>query len=210
MSACSAACTAPMMRDGFEAGGEQRLERQGVPAGARRELARREVERHHVEHLVGRGALALVGDQVVQHRHRAEVRDPGTRRHRLLGGEDRDVGLLAGLGVLVGVVGGIEHGHLVLDVELAHPVLTTLVQVDRAGVGDVQGARRVDRAHQAAVGVDELALDRRARAQPHPRRGCLAPGPVHRAAARLQLVVEHEIAYRRRRARRRSSARRCG
>ena len=53
----------------------------------------------------------------------------------------------------------------------------------------------VDRAHQAAVGVDELALDRRTRPQPDPRRRRLAPGPVHRSAARLQLVVDHEVAH---------------
>ena len=97
----------------------------------------------------------------MQHGDRPEVGGTGAGRHRVLGVHDRDVGLLAGLGVLVGVVGRIEHGHVVLDVELAHPVLTTLVEVHRSRMGDVEGARRVDRPHQATVGVDELASCKR-------------------------------------------------
>ena len=129
---------------------------------------------------------------------RAEVR--GTARPTATDcsvGDDRDVGLLAGLGVLVGVVGRLEHGHVVLDVEVAHPVLAALVQVDRAGVRDVEDARDESTVPTSApVGVDELALDRRAAAQPDARGRRFAPGPVHRAAARLEQVVEHEVAHR--------------
>ena len=138
MSACSAAWTAPMMRDG------SRPAASSVSSGTVYQQARVVSSRAG-----SRGARPRTpGWSSVRFRwyatrwcctvDRAEVRDAGARRRRRLGGDDRDVGLLAGLGVLVGVVGGIEHGHLVLDVEVAHAVLTALVQVDRAGVRDVE------------------------------------------------------------------------
>ena len=138
MSACSAACTAPITRPGSSPAVDQRLEGHRVPAGPCGQFPGREVERHDLEHRVGRRAAPLVGDDVVADGHRAEVRAARPQRHRLLGGEDGDVGLLAGLGELVGVVGRFEQRHVVLEVEVAHAVLTALVQVHRAGVGDVE------------------------------------------------------------------------
>ena len=96
MSACSAACTAPITRPARARRRASDVERHGVPARAGRELPGREVERHDLEHLVGRRAPALVRDEVVLH---ASPRR-GARRRRPTGadcsvGDDRDVGLLA-------------------------------------------------------------------------------------------------------------------
>ncbi len=70
------------------------------------------------------------------------------------------------------------------------------MEVDRAGMGDVKGARRVDGAHKVPVGVDELAFDRRPRPQTDACGRWFASRPEHRPIAWLELVVEHEVAHR--------------
>ncbi len=196
MSACSAACTAPTVRDGAHARADEHIERDGVPARPRGELPGREVERDHLEDLVGRRPASLVRHQAVQHRHRTQVRLAPADRDAAFDLEDGEVGLLAWLGVLVGVVRRLEDGHVVLDVEGADAVLATLVQVDRTGVGDVEDARGVDRADHTTVGFDELVLERRAGAQADPAGRRLAAGPVHPVAPRLEEIVEHQLAHR--------------
>ena len=69
------------------------------------------------------------------------------------------------------------------------------MQVDGAGVRDVEGAGGVDGADDAPVGVDEVELQRRTAPQTDARGGRLAPGPEHALAPRLEQVVEHEVAH---------------
>ena len=195
MSACSAAWTAPITWPGSTPASTRTSRGIGVPARARRQLPGREVERHDLEDLVGRGATPLVRDEVVLHAHRAEVGLAATDRGRLFRRHHRDVGRLARLRVLVGVVGRFEDGDVVVGVEIRDPVLATLVEVDRAGVGHVEGACGVDRPHDPPVGVDEVELQRRAAPQADAGGGRLAPGPEHALAPRLQQVVEHEVAH---------------
>ena len=169
MSACSAACTAPMIRAG------------STPAPISTSSGTVYQHARVVSSRGGKSRGTTSNTSLVDVRRRwyatrswrtvtaPRCASPCADRHRPLRRDDRDVGLLARLGVLVGVVGGLEHRDLVLGVEVAHPVLTALVQVDRTGVGDVEHARRVDRAHESSVGVDQLELERRPGAQPDPR-----------------------------------------
>ncbi len=86
ISACSAACTAPMIATRFDPGVDQDLDRHGVPARSGHELPRREVKRYDLEHLVGRCSSSLVRDEAMTHGNGAEMRGrpsrPATRVRR--------------------------------------------------------------------------------------------------------------------------------
>ncbi len=72
------------------------------------------------------------------------------RRERVFG-DDRDVGLGARLGVLVGVVVRLEDRDVIDRVEPVDAVLPALVQVHRARMRDREDARVVDGADHAVL-----------------------------------------------------------
>ena len=164
---------------------------------ARHERALGKVEIAHLDHPVRGDLLALERDHVAADLHGAEMHHRAAAdRCVLLVGHDRDVGLGARLRVLVVVVGR-EQGNVISQVELLDAVLLTLMQVDRAGMGDGEHACFVDRSDRAVgFDVDEPVLDRRTTAEPDAGCGRAFSRPVHAPAARRELVGLHELAHR--------------
>ena len=152
---------------------------QRVPARPRRQRAGREVERNDLDRRVGRRPLALEREDGVRHVDRAEVRPAGSARHPLVLARDRDVGVFAGLGVLVGVVGRFEPREVVVEIEPLDPPLPALVQVQRAGMRDVEHPAGVDRPDEALLAVVVPPTSRNSTDEPvrSPTRGRAARAP---------------------------------
>ena len=104
ISPCSAACSVPSSWPGAIPA------RSTTSAGTVYQHARvderalGQVEVAHLDHAVRRDLLALVPDDLVATSTRTEVHLAAADRRELVVGDDRDVGLGARLGVLVGVV----------------------------------------------------------------------------------------------------------
>ncbi len=89
----------------------------------------------------------------------AEVAHPGAERDEVVFGDDRDVDLGAGLGVLVTVVGLDQHGLVGVEVEPLDAPLPTAMQVGGTRVRNLEDAGVVGGPDERAVARYEAILD---------------------------------------------------
>ncbi|HEU4798256.1 MAG TPA: GntR family transcriptional regulator [bacterium] len=142
-----------------------------------------QVQRLLTENFVGKQPLAGERDHLRPHFHVAEVRDRGPPRPLPGDPEDVQVGIRAGLGVVI-ALGRDDCGHALLQIQPPHQVGLALVKIDRSRVHLLECPCGIDRANQAAaLRIDDAESLSRRRAHLDVTRRVARACPVPPAAA---------------------------